>query len=160
MPKIKSSPRKLKTLDGCKFDTPIKSPSKFKPGAMVIREISRYQKRTKPIIPAKQFVPALVQILNTDLQGKYEVTVPAVIAMQYALEDHITTVMRIAEDIASSNDRITVIPEDLKAAVEIDAKIREEKLQQFKEERKNLEIEYWKSLPEEERGTPSFKWEL
>jgi len=160
MPKTKSSPKKSKTSGCCDFDTSIKTPSKFKPGELALREISRYQKRTKPIIPAKEFVPEVVEILDTVFEGQYGVTVKAVIAMQYALEEHITDIMRIAEDLALSGGRTTVIPEDLKAAVEIDAKIREDKLKQFKEERKNLEAEYWKSLPEEERGTPNFKWGL
>jgi hypothetical protein len=85
MPKAKSSPKKLKTLGCCDFDTPIKKPSKFKPGELVLREISRYQKRTKPIIPAKEFVPELVKILDNVFEGQYGVTVQAVIAMQYLL---------------------------------------------------------------------------
>jgi histone H3/H4 len=160
MPKTKSSSKRVKTLAQRKFALTAEQIPKFRPGEIALQEIERYQKRTKPIIPTKEFVPAVVQVFEDGFQGQYGITAKAVIAMQCALEDYITQVMRLAEDFAQSQDHVTVTPEDFRSAVEIDAKNHEEKLRQFKEERKSVEVEYWKSLPEEERGSPSSKWEL
>jgi soluble cytochrome b562 len=67
--------------------------------------------------------------------------------------------MRIGFELAVDNGRETILPEDFKAAVEIDSKFRQDKRDQFKEERRQVETDYRKNFPEMEKEIDSWEWE-
>lgn len=136
----------------------IRRPHRFRPGTVALREIRRYQRTTKLQLPSnliRRAVRSGVKSINED----FRIEQPAVDALQCAAEDYITTLMRIGFELAVDNGRETILPEDFKAAVEIDCKFRQDKREQFKTERRQVETDYRKNLPEIEKEIDSWEWE-
>jgi histone H3 len=114
---------------------------RFRPGAIVQREITRYQEVTKRIIPPYMFRRAVRDIVD-DIKKDFSIDPAAMEALQWAAEDYATKVFDIASQEAMKEHRVTILPVDLHMAVAIEQEQLEEGQLEFKATRKQVEHEY------------------
>ncbi|CAN0129607.1 unnamed protein product, partial [Hapterophycus canaliculatus] len=65
------------------------TPSRFRPGALALREIRRFQNSTELLVPKSSFqrlVKEIARALTQNLTGTLRFQSTAVLALQYAVE--------------------------------------------------------------------------
>lgn len=119
----------------------IPQPNRFHPGQIVTREIDRYQQMTRRIIPTRMF-RRIIQEIGRDVKKEFHIDPVGMEALQWAAEDYVTNVFRLANKEAMQDRRLTILPVDLAMAVAIEQEDRDKRQETFKAARKELEHEY------------------
>ncbi|KAK2180588.1 hypothetical protein NP493_437g05009 [Ridgeia piscesae] len=96
----------------------IKRPSRYRPGALALKEIRKYQRSDSLLIkklPFQRLVKELVQAVTMDLkmQGL------AIMALQEACEAYLVGVFGDANLCAIHAKRVTVMPKDMQLALRL-----------------------------------------
>lgn len=117
----------------------------FRPGQIVEREIERYQKCTRLIVPRLMFRRAAREIL-LEIRPNSRIADTALEALQWAAEDYLTNVFKIAQQQASGDNRLAILPIDIGMAVAIEQKERYDRKTAFKARRRQFEMTYQRSL--------------
>jgi len=116
-------------------------PHRFHPDQDAVREVKRYQRLTKHIIPSYMFRRAGRDIV-ADIKKEASIHPVAMEALQWAAEDYATKVFAIASQEALKERRLTILPVDLLMAVAIEQEQIDEREMEFKAVRKQTEHEY------------------
>jgi len=139
-------------------------PPRFRPGTVADREIRRYQERTKRIIRGRSFRRVCREVLQ-DIQATKEVgdlirtfNVKAVEALQEAAEDYLYRLFKSAnEELVENRDEVTLKEGDMRSAVNLEAREREQRQMAFEEKREAMEIDYAETI---ESRPPLPSWEI
>ena len=92
-----------------------KHPHRFKPGALTIREIRRYQDSTVPVLSKKPIVK-LVKELSKDFKRELRYQSISMLALTEASEAFLVKVLEEAFLCAKHGNRKEITPEDIKLA--------------------------------------------
>ena len=93
----------------------VKTPKRYRPGTVALREIRRYQKSTDLLIrklPFQRVVREIAQDFKTDLRFQGA----AILALQEAAEAYLVGLMEDINLCAIHTKRVTIKPDDIKLA--------------------------------------------
>ncbi|WOL11195.1 Histone superfamily protein [Canna indica] len=93
----------------------VKKPHRFRPGAMVLREIRKYQKNTELLIqklPFQHLVHVIARNFKTDLRMQNS----AVVVLQHAAEAYLVGLFEDTSLCAIHAKRVTILPKDINLA--------------------------------------------
>ena len=94
----------------------VKKPHRWRPGTVALREIRRYQKSTKVLIPRSRFSLAVRAIALDYVGSQHRWQSAAVLALQYAAEAYLTSLFEDANLCAIHANRVTINPKDIQLA--------------------------------------------
>ena len=86
---------------------------RFRPGTVALRDIRRYQKSTKKLIPKAPFQRLVKEILVENQNGVARIQATAVEILHEAAEHYIVEMFNKANDCAIHGARTTLMPKDL-----------------------------------------------
>jgi len=95
--------------------TGVKSPHRYRPGTVALREIRKYQKSTELLIrklPFQRLVREIAQDFKTDLRFQSK----AIIALQEAAESYLVGIFEDTNLCGIHAKRVTIMPKDLQLA--------------------------------------------
>ena len=96
---------------------------RYRPGAIALREIREYQKRTDRLIPKVSFYRIVREIIrdrrHQGFFGEYKMTQEAMTALQESAEMHLSDLFSLSQVAAIHGRRITVTPKDMHLAMRI-----------------------------------------
>ncbi|KAG6810505.1 hypothetical protein H0H92_011556 [Tricholoma furcatifolium] len=104
-----------KTVTVTPMEPMIKPPHRFRPGTVVLREIRRYQKSTKLLIPKLPF-QRLVRELALGFKADLRFTPAALDALHEASEAYLVGFFQDANQTALHAKRVTIMPRDISLA--------------------------------------------
>ena len=93
----------------------VKKPHRYRPGAVALREIRKYQKSTELLIrklPFQRLVREVAQDFKTDLRFQSH----AIMALQEASEAYLTSLFEDTNLCAIHAKRVTIMPKDMQLA--------------------------------------------
>ena len=93
----------------------VKTPKRYRPGTVALREIRRYQKSTDLLIrklPFQRLVREIAHNCKTDLRFQS----PALLALQEASEDYLVKLFEDTNLCAIHAKRVTIMPKDIQLA--------------------------------------------
>ncbi|XP_057452492.1 histone H3.2-like [Lotus japonicus] len=93
----------------------VKKPHRYRPGAVALREIRKYQRNTEPLIrkiPFQRLVKEITQAINNELR----VQSGAVSALQEAAEAFLAGLFEDTNLCAIHAKRVTITPKDMQLA--------------------------------------------
>jgi histone H3 len=99
----------------------VRKPHRYRPGAVALREIRRYQKSTELLLrklPFQRLVREVAQDFKTDLRFQSH----AIMALQEASEAYLTSVFEDTNLCAIHAKRVTIMPKDVQLALRIRGK--------------------------------------
>ena len=91
--------------------------NRFKPGALALREIRKYQQSTEAIIPRRPFKRLICEIMGEE--KRYRIEASAVEALQQAAEAFLVSLFDDANLCALHAKRVTILPVDFKLSMRI-----------------------------------------
>ena len=97
---------------------PIKTPRRYRPGTVALREIRKYQKSTDLLIrklPFQRLVREIAQEFKADLRFQSA----AILCLQEAAENYLTNLFEDTNILAIHAKRVTIQPKDMKLALRI-----------------------------------------
>lgn len=102
----------------------VKKPHRYRPGTVALREIRRYQRSSKLLIPRLPFSKLVRNIANEvnqakSLPGKLQFQSSALMGLQEAAENYLVKVFEDANLASLHTKRVTVMPEDLQLALRL-----------------------------------------
>jgi histone H3 len=100
----------------------VKKKKTYKPGTVALREIRRYQKDVKYLIPKAQFKRLLKEALFNMAGKDIRITESAKDALQSAAEAHLTTTFENTNLCAIHANRSTIMKKDIQLAIRITEK--------------------------------------
>jgi len=114
--KAKKMGRKSKpAAGGIKKADGEKRKMRFRPGTVALREIRRYQKSTKHLVPRAPFA-RLVRSIVGDNNAELRMSARALMALQEASESYLTALFEDTNLCALHANRTTVMAKDMKLA--------------------------------------------
>ncbi|KAK7282367.1 hypothetical protein RIF29_11066 [Crotalaria pallida] len=96
-------------------EKPFRKPHRFRPGMVALKEVRKYQKSTKHLIPALPF-QALVRQIAREYRPDLRFQSVAVWALQEAAEAYLVDLFEKGNLSARHAGRITIKPEDMQLA--------------------------------------------
>ena len=94
---------------------PTKTPHRFRPGTVALREIRKYQKTTELLfrkLPFQRLVRQIAQDFKTDLMFQSQ----AILALQEASEAYLVGLFEDTNVCAMHAGRVTILPKDIQLA--------------------------------------------
>jgi len=88
---------------------------RFRPGTVALREIRRYQKSVRNLMPRAPFA-RLVRRIAGELNGDLRMQARALMALQEAAESYLTGLFEDTQLCALHAKRVTVMPKDMHLA--------------------------------------------
>ena len=95
--------------------TGVKTPRRYRPGTVALREIRKYQKTTELLIrklPFQRLVREIAQDFKTDLRFQSK----AILALQEAAESYLVGLLEDTNLCAVHAKRVTIMPKDVQLA--------------------------------------------
>ena len=93
----------------------VKKPHRFRPGTVALREIRKYQKSTKTLIPKASF-QRLVREVTVEIKTDARFQSVALLALQEAAEAHLVSVFEDANLCVIHAKRVTLMVKDIQLA--------------------------------------------
>jgi histone H3 len=93
----------------------VKATHRFRPGTVALREIRRFQKSTKLLIPHQPFM-RLVREIASDIRYDLRFQDSAIKALQEASESYLVSIFEDSQLLAIHGKRITIMPKDMQLA--------------------------------------------
>jgi hypothetical protein len=128
------------------YDILLKAPRRFRPNQVILRDIKRYQRTSRPIIEQPAWTNLCDEVLQ-DIQAPKPIAQEAVqltdearTALQYAAEDYLTKLFRVAgEQRDAVGGRESVWSTDIRDAAVLEAQELVAKNLAFKRRRRKVE---------------------
>ncbi len=92
--------------------TTAKKPHRYRPGTVALREVRKFQKSTRTLLPSQPFERLVREIAKEIHQDNFHWQENAIIGCQEMLEKYLTCLFSKANDVAMSGKRLTVNPKD------------------------------------------------
>lgn len=89
-----------------------KKPHRYRPGTVALREVRKFQKSTRTLLPSLPFARLVREIAKEIHQDKFHWQENAILGCQETLESYLTCLFAKANDVAMSGKRLTVNPKD------------------------------------------------
>ncbi len=114
------APRKVLATMAARRSAPAtggcKKPRRFRPGTVALREIRRYQKSDKLLLPKLSFQRLVKEVIQTDMCKDLRLTSHALMALHEACEAYIVSLFEDTLLCALHAKRITIMPKDMMLA--------------------------------------------
>ena len=94
----------------------VKKCHRWRPGTVALREIRRYQKSSKMLIPRSRFALAVRAIALEYVGSQHRWQSAGLLALQDAAEAYLTSLFEDANLCAIHANRVTIMPKDIQLA--------------------------------------------
>jgi histone H3 len=104
-----------KKAESVKADREKKKRHRYRPGALALKEIRKYQKTSELLIRKLPFQRLIREIIHS-LDNSYRVQASAVVALQEAAEAYLVGLFEDTQLCAIHAKRVTIMPKDMQLA--------------------------------------------